>query len=128
MKMIQVLVVEDDPINALIFEKLLKGNINTTVAFDSTAALQYAKFRKFDLILMDINLGKDSLDGTEILRLLRINKEYAETPVFAVTCYTMPGEKERFLKEGFDRYFAKPINKNELMRAIKEYQPEYEFM
>lgn len=118
-----VLTVEDNEINARLMDHILNDlglNIKHTVVEDADGAINITKDQIFDLILMDINLGDDVMDGTQIMKKLRESSEYLDVPIFAVTCYSLPGDKERFINEGFDRHFPKPIDRDDLMTAIKE--------
>jgi CheY-like chemotaxis protein len=71
-------------------------------------------------MLFDINLPGD-WDGIKLLKTIRKKyPEYQKIPFIAQTAYAMAGDKERLLKEGFDSYLAKPIDKNELITTIKQ--------
>jgi len=69
--------------------------------------------------LMDINMPV--MDGEETLR--KIRRKERETslhlPVIALTAYSLCGEKERFIKEGFDGYVSKPIEISQLISEMK---------
>ncbi len=69
---------------------------------------------------MDINLGSNSLDGEEIMKVIKANPDNQNIKIMAVTSYAMPGDKQRFLDAGFDAYFSKPINKKEIIKEVKE--------
>jgi len=79
----------------------------------------------YDLILLDINLGSDEMDGCDVLRCLRQTESYKKKPIFAITAYALPQDKERFLKEGFDEYFSKPVNYQKLQDKIDQIQELY---
>ena len=49
------------------------------------------------------------MDGTEVIVAIRKNQQIKDTPVIALTAHAMIGDKERFLKFGFDDYMSKPI-------------------
>lgn len=115
-----ILYVEDDPINALIVERLLGKYFHITIASNGEQALKMVQEKKFDLILMDINLGSEQMDGTEAMTLIKAMETYRETKVFAVTSYAMPEDRILFLSKGFDNYFAKPIDHLKLKQAIEE--------
>ena len=116
----RILVVEDDHINAFIVKKFLDGNYNVLLAENGRIALDQAAETDFDIVLMDINLGDDQLDGVEVLNLLREMKSYDSKPVIATTAYAMAGDRERFLSAGFDGYLSKPIKRDELIATIQE--------
>ena len=74
----------------------------------------------FDVILMDINLGDDALDGTEVMLKIKANPNKNFIKIYAVTSYALPEDRDRFLNFGFDYYFPKPINKDLIIEKIKE--------
>lgn len=74
---------------------------------DGMEALVGLKANKPDLILMDISLP--NMDGTELLKNIRADKNLKDVPVIALTAHAMPGDRERFLRQGFDEYLSKPI-------------------
>jgi len=115
-----VLVVEDDHINAFIVKKFLDGEYNVLLAENGKSALDQAAETDFDIILMDINLGDDQLDGVEVLNRLREMKSYNTKPIIATTAYAMAGDRERFLAAGFDGYLPKPIKRDDLITTIQE--------
>jgi CheY-like chemotaxis protein len=67
---------------------------------------------------MDIQMPV--MDGEETLHEIRKKGQgtTSHQPVIAVTAYSR-GEKERFLKEGFDGYVSKPLDIKELMCEMK---------
>jgi two-component system cell cycle response regulator DivK len=72
-----------------------------------------------DLVLMDIQLP--DVDGVEALGRLRADERTASIPVLAVTAQAMRGDRSRFLRNGFDGYFSKPVNVVELVSAVAEH-------
>ncbi|MCC5944368.1 MAG: response regulator [Bernardetiaceae bacterium] len=123
-KKMQVLVVEDDFINALIFRKFLEKNFEITEAKNGIEALAAVQKTHFDVILLDINLGEDVMDGVEVMRRIRLHYENKKkTPkLIAVTSYALPAEEEKFLRAGFDAYYIKPIDQQDLINAINSFR------
>ncbi|GAB4404382.1 MAG: hypothetical protein OHK0053_29890 [Microscillaceae bacterium] len=115
---IQILVVEDNFVNALILRKLLEKEFQVIVAQNGTEALAASQSHTFVVVLMDINLGNDSPDGIQVMRQMRLLPQCRNTKFFAVTSYALPEDRKRFLQAGFDDYFAKPIEKDEILPAI----------
>ena len=114
----KLLCVEDDSINAFIMEKLLADEFHIKIVGDGEGCMHEVKAEKYDAILMDINLGRGKQDGTELLRMIKEIPDYWNTPIFAITSYALTGDREKFLKLGFDNYFSKPIDKTELIGEI----------
>lgn len=118
----KILYVEDDPINAYVLQKML-ANFTIDIAKNGEEGMQMCESTKYDLILMDINLGDPEKDGVYYLKELR-KGAYAEIPIVAVTAYAMSGDRERFMDAGFDEYFSKPIEKLRLLLFIEKKKKE----
>lgn len=120
----KILTVEDNEINAMLMDRVVKEldfvKTHDTVA-DGEEAFSKAKEEKYDLVLMDINLGDGKIDGVEVMKVLRTSNTYQSVPFFAITCYSLPGDKERFLEQGFDEYFPKPLDHKALLDKIRSY-------
>ena len=117
----KILIVEDNDINAKVLDLMLRNlefDYTTSFASDAKEAFDKTAEEQYDLLLLDINLGDGEMTGTEVMKELKKNDVYKNTRMYAVTCYTLPGDKERFLEEGFDKYISKPINQNQLLEEI----------
>ncbi len=116
-----ILYVEDNKINAMVMDKMLsKNDSNVILAENGSQALKVVKNTNLDLILVDINLGLNQMDGCELLQRFKKLDLLHNIPVFAVTAYAMPGDKQRFLNLGFDNYFSKPVNFDKLLSVISK--------
>jgi len=118
---LKILYVEDNKVNAMVMDKMLsEENAHILIAENGKEAINMAQENELDLILLDINLGKNQMDGCEVLKKLQELKIANETPVFAVTAYAMPGDEKHFKNIGFDQYFSKPVNFSQLRSEIKK--------
>ncbi len=122
---LDIFVVEDDRMNRIILEKMLKNMGSVKLAVDGKDCMEVvdreaAKKHFFQIMLFDINLPGDK-DGVALMKEIR-NKypEYRKVPFIAQTAYAMTEDEEFFLKEGFDSYLSKPINRDELISTIKQ--------
>ncbi|WP_378175773.1 response regulator [Aquimarina sp. SS2-1] len=114
-----ILYVEDNKINAMVMNKMLsKNGSNVMIAENGSSALKIVKQTPLDLILVDINLGLNQMDGCELLGRFKKLDALKDIPIYAVTAYAMPGDAQKFLKIGFDKYFSKPVNFEKLLSAI----------
>ncbi|MDH5380900.1 MAG: response regulator [Cyclobacteriaceae bacterium] len=120
MKKLKILYVEDDSINIYVMKRFLKIDFEIEVSVDGEEAIEVLKSNTFDLILMDINLGNGKMDGIEVMNHLR-HEMGIKVPVFAITSFAMAGDEEKFLKEGFDDYISKPVEKETIINKIKDY-------
>jgi two-component system, cell cycle response regulator DivK len=115
--MAHVVIVEDDRLNARLFEAVLRrrGGFEVTVTENVEELLRLASAHKADLIIMDVSLSNcqyqgHPVDGLEITRKLKSNPSTANIPVILATAHAMRGDRERFLTESHaDDYLAKPI-------------------
>src|SRR5882672_9925692 len=104
--MSRLLYVEDDFINALIMKKLMGPYYEIVHVPDGESCLQAIQNDSFDLVLMDINLGRGKMDGIETMKKLH-QILTRSIMVIAVTSYAMPEDEARFIKEGFHGYVTK---------------------
>jgi CheY-like chemotaxis protein len=114
----QIAVVEDNPDNRLLVRVMLEGSYEVTDYETGIEALDGFKHRKPDLVLLDISLPQ--MDGTEVLRRLRADKNLRDVPVIAVTAHAMAGDRDKYLNVGFNEYIAKPILDEGLFRSTIE--------
>ncbi len=121
--MAKVLLVEDDPANARIFEKVLqrRGGFEVLHSQDVEQILQLAQAREVDVILLDVSLSQstfrgEAVDGIRIAQLLKGDPRTSSIPILLVTAHAMRGDRETFLAQsGADGYIAKPVVDHEEM-------------
>ncbi len=112
-----VLIVEDDPINARVFAKILTKRAGLEVKHTENVeeVMQIALDKLADIILMDVSLSRSvyqgkSIDGIKITQLLKANPKTASLPVILVTAHAMEGDRHSFLSlSGADGYISKPV-------------------
>ena len=121
---LEVLVVEDDPINQIVASGLLAQlGHSATVAETGADALAALARSSFDLVLMDLHMP--GLDGFETARELRrlADPRLAAVPVVALTADLAASSDPRFAELGFAGILTKPIRRAALdlaLRAIGE--------
>jgi len=107
----RVLYVEDDRVNALLFEETLKlhgGKLELRVAEDGAQALAIARTWAPDVLVIDAHLP--DAHGIEVLRSLRRVPCCAETPAFMCSADAMHEDVQAALASGFTGYWTKPID------------------
>ena len=117
----KILIVDDNELNLKVATKVLeKFNANsiTTVTSGFECIEKIKANEKYDIILLDDMMPK--MSGIETLKELK-NIPNFTTPVIALTANAISGMKEKYLKEGFNDYLAKPLEKPELIRVMNEY-------
>ena len=116
---ISILVVEDNPIDTLVFQALLQPYFNLVTVTNGFDALKKIEEVKFDLILMDINLGNIDMDGSKVMKTIRRNKKHKDVKIYAVTSY--PDDVAFFTEQGFDDLYVKPVIKEEIFEFINKH-------
>ena len=111
-----ILIVEDNDINRIVVEALLRKYFKIESVINGIDALKAVEEKYFDIILMDIHLGDGELDGIEVMKIIRKNSKYNFIKIFAVTAYF--DDKQWFLDQGFDDMYIKPVIKEEMLEAI----------
>jgi CheY-like chemotaxis protein len=114
-----LLIVEDDDINLSVIVAFLSKEYDIDTATSGLEAIEKANAKKYDAVLMDINLGS-GITGIEVTKELRNNADYANTPILAITAFAMEGDKEEFLAAGCTAYISKPFTRSEILALIKK--------
>jgi CheY-like chemotaxis protein len=105
----EVLIVDDDADTLYTLDEIVQGcNCNTVLAKSGKECLADLEQKTPDLILLDIMMPE--MDGFQTLKQLKLNKKWADIPVFAVTAKAMKNDKDIVLKQGFTDYIPKPVN------------------
>lgn len=112
-----VLLVEDDPSTSDVITIFLRKVCRLEYATRADKAIQKASEKKYNAILMDINLGKGPT-GKEAMELIKQNSMNNDTPMIAVTAYALENEKEILLAAGFTDFISKPFNKIEITKKL----------
>jgi len=117
----RILMVDDE----VSFARMVKLNLEQTGAFEvrtenaATHALAAAREFKPDLILLDVIMP--NMDGGDVCRQIRRDRQFKETPIIFLTATVSPGEAgEGGLNSGGDLFLAKPISVQSLVARIRE--------
>ncbi len=115
----RLLVLEDNPDSGELLKTLLDEQYNVTLKATYDAALETLSRQKFDLLVFDINLG-ERRTGADLLRAVRRQPSYAQTPAIACTAYATANEAGESWYEdaGFNGYVRKPFEIDELFTTI----------
>ena len=114
----KVLIVEDDKnISRLIGYNLGKAGFDCRTAFTGEDALKLTDKERFDLIVLDLMLP--GIDGLEVCRILKQDKESQKVPVVMLTAKGEEMDRVVGLELGADDYIVKPFSPRELVLRIK---------
>ena len=112
-----ILVVEDNEPNFILIKEILKRTgVEIIHAITGIEAIEQSK-NNIDLVLMDIRLPE--MDGYETTRKIKSLKP--DLPVIAQTAYAMADDINKCYEAGCSDYFAKPINRKELLAMINNF-------
>ncbi len=114
--MTRILVVDDEPhIVSLVSRSLNAEGFDTVSADDGAEALERAQQGDIDLIVLDV--GLPSMDGFEVLRLLRAAGE--RMPVIMLTARSSAQDAVEGLDAGASDYVPKPFSVAELLARVR---------
>jgi len=118
-----LLYIEDNSVNVLLVEELVKSLSGLSVVSEGTGAGGVARALALrpDVVLIDLQLP--DFDGFEVLRRLRARPETAATPCIALSANAMPEDIARGLASGFDDYWTKPIKFKPFLDALERLFP-----
>jgi len=113
------LYLEDQVDSQILFKVQLKDLKSVEFAESFEAALPLLKTKKFDFIMMDINL-KGEYNGLDALRIIQKMPGYSNTPIIASTAYLLPGDKENFIAAGFRDFIPKPLMREKILTILRK--------
>ncbi|PEI74709.1 response regulator [Bacillus wiedmannii] len=121
-----ILIVDDNPVNIFVIEKILKqAGYQDLVSLNSAQELfEYIQFgedssrhNEIDLILLDIMMPE--IDGLEVCRRLQKEEKFKDIPIIFVTALEDANKLAEALDIGAMDYITKPINKVELLARMR---------
>ena len=111
----KVLVVDDEKLIVKgIRYSLEQDDMEVDAAYDGEEALEMARRKAYDIILLDVMLPK--CDGFEVCRQIR---EFSDVPIVMLTAKGEDMDKILGLEYGADDYITKPFNILEVKARIK---------
>jgi DNA-binding response OmpR family regulator len=117
--MTRILLIEDDADIALSLQHNLEreGGFDVTVSADGEQGFREALRQPPDLVLLDLNLP--GMDGLEVCRLLRLNRDTAAVPILMLTARVGEAETVAGLDRGADDYVTKPFSTKEVLARVR---------
>ncbi|MEA3288874.1 MAG: diguanylate cyclase [Campylobacterota bacterium] len=117
MKKNTILIVDDTETNIDILLEILNDRYDVLVALNGESALEIVEDENIDLILLDIMMP--NMDGYEVCKLLKSNKNTKNIPVIFLTAKVDESSIETAYKVGGIDYISKPYKPKELMARVK---------
>ncbi len=121
----QILVVDDNEMNLMVFKNLLKQTkIKIDAAISAEEGIILTRNNKYDIIFLDHMMPEK--DGIETLKELRGQNKNpnCHTTAVCLTANAISGAREKYIAAGFDNYLTKPINPDKLEEMLLEYLPK----
>ncbi len=120
----RVLLVEDNPVNLMVGQRLLGVlGITCDTASNGEAALMRLSASRYDIVLMDCQMPV--MDGYTATRRWREGEQAADNgqhlPIIAMTANAMAGDRQKCLDAGMDDYLPKPVTRSELERCLERW-------
>jgi PAS domain S-box-containing protein len=113
-----ILVVEDEEINWLYLNEILKNRVKVLRAVSGREAVELVKQNpEIEIILMDIKLP--DINGLELTKIIKTLN--GRIKVIAQTAYALSGDRESVIAAGCSGYISKPVNRDELLNLILAY-------
>lgn len=113
--MIKILMIEDDEELAMLLQsRLMKSQIDTTVALTPLEGLKLFQENCYDLLILDLSLPQ--MDGLEVCRSVR---QESNIPIIISSARFDMRDKTVGFAYGADDYLSKPYNPDELLFRIE---------
>jgi CheY-like chemotaxis protein len=114
----RALVVDDAPDVTEMLSLLLQyAGYEVVTVYSGHQALDAARRGSFDVVVSDI--GMPGMNGYELAESLRASERYRDTPMLAVTGFSMYDDRDRALASGFDAFLTKPVNPRDLISLVE---------
>lgn len=119
----KVLVVEDNPVNAMIVQEQLRAiHCKSELATDGEEALALLREGRFDLVLMDCMLPRMSgYDATTLWRAIEHTEGRPRLPIVALTANTLASNVEQCMRAGMDAFLTKPVSLDRLRTVVQQH-------
>jgi len=117
-----VLLVEDNEINQLVAEEMLKNlGIKVTIAKNGEESIWMVKNGHFDAVLMDIQMP--GMDGYQTTAQIRSDPRFTfdKLPIIAITAHALDSDRQKALESGLNDYISKPIDVQRLTSVLLQW-------
>ncbi len=117
----KVLVVDDNKINLMVSEALMKRNeVQVDKAISGKMCIEMALKKEYDIIFLDHMMPE--MDGIDTLVALRANENFSKkTKIVILTANALEGARQKYIDRGFDDYLSKPIDPALLEEIFKKF-------
>jgi two-component system sensor histidine kinase/response regulator len=113
----RILIVDDEPMNVILLERLFSREYDVTTATNGRDTLAHLAKSNFDCLLLDIMMP--GISGLQVLQSIRADSATAELPVILVSALTERQDVVRGLQRGANDYVTKPIEMDILSARVQ---------
>eukprot|EP01117_Protostelium_nocturnum_P014747 TRINITY_DN5643_c0_g1_i1.p1 TRINITY_DN5643_c0_g1~~TRINITY_DN5643_c0_g1_i1.p1 ORF type:complete len:864 (-),score=308.38 TRINITY_DN5643_c0_g1_i1:302-2893(-) len=114
---LSILIAEDNKFNQRVLIKILESlGYKPQVVENGIEVLDALKVKKFDLILMDLQMPE--MDGLEATKIIQTHKE--KPSIIAITADVLTGIEDKCREAGMQGYIAKPVKKQQIAEALEK--------
>jgi CheY-like chemotaxis protein/HPt (histidine-containing phosphotransfer) domain-containing protein/anti-sigma regulatory factor (Ser/Thr protein kinase) len=118
----RLLLVDDSDINLQVAGELLKqANLYVDVAHNGREAVDRVMSGNYECVLMDVQMPV--MDGYTATETIRSDGRFEDLPILAMTANAMPQDRARGAQAGMNEYIPKPIEPDDLYRALLRWIP-----
>lgn len=116
----RILLVEDDIVaRRIVAHMLARGRYGVDSVGSGDAAIAAAAGRRYDLILMDLQMP--GMDGVETAAAIRALPDYSGVPIIALTAHTTEEYRAYCRERGLQGFLTKPVRSEELLAALAQH-------
>ncbi len=121
-KPVKVLIAEDNKINQILLQKILKkNNFEVVTVNNGKEVISALEKDNFDIILMDIHMPEmDGYEATEYIRT-KMNDKKRYIPIIALTAAVTEQEVEKVGKVGMNGFVPKPFKEKDILKTIDKF-------
>ncbi|MCJ1347619.1 histidine kinase osmosensor [Peltigera leucophlebia] len=119
-KPFNILLAEDNEVNQRLAVKILeKYHQSVTVANNGLEALEAVMKRRYDVILMDIQMPvMNGFEATAKIREYEREGDLVRSPIIALSAHALSGDREKCVRAQMDEYLTKPLKQFQMMQTI----------
>lgn len=114
-----ILIVDDsESIRELVTLTLESSGYRVEKGVDGKDAQKYLDGREISLVITDLNMP--NVDGIQLIKEIRANKDYASTPILMLTTESQAAKKEEARAAGATGWIIKPFVQEKLLEVVKK--------
>ncbi|HYD81986.1 MAG TPA: response regulator [Paucimonas sp.] len=111
------LLAEDNELNQQVATELLTdAGLEVDIVRTGREVIDMVRRKSYDIVLLDMQMPE--MDGVDAARAVRALPQFAALPLVAMTANVMQADRERCIAAGMNDFISKPIEPEELWRAL----------